>query len=125
MDSCDVLRTAFGWRLPASFPFACSQHILGQGFRQYGSRSKSQLGAQLDIPVGLDTRNHSRTGRLKSKINLRGHLADTRITCAAEHTKSAGKVAPRIVELRVIEDVKELSADVQRHAFCELGSLVK
>ena len=58
------------------------------------------------------------------EVELRADLADARIARAAHQTESAAAdVAARIVELRVVEGVEKLSADLESHRFGDPCSL--
>src|SRR5712692_3371013 len=57
-------------------------------------------------------------------VELRADLPDARIVRAVDQTKSAAAdVAARTVELRVIENVEELSSNLEGHRFGDSSSL--
>ena len=59
-------------------------------------------------------------------MNLYSYLADPRRTRSNNLPKVARReVADRIVELSVIEDIKEFGSDIQRDPFLDLCPLVE
>lgn|SRR6185503_5703038 len=58
-----------------------------------------------------------------SEDELGAELPDARISGRAHHTHIAIEIAVRVIELRMVEDVEELSTDLECLAFGNLGCL--
>jgi len=93
----------------------------------FGGQSNSNeiLPTKIHVPGGPERRNNRRA--IFSKREFQSHLPDTRIAGAGNETKTAPRINRpiRILELRVIENIKELSPKLEIHALINLRVLMQ